>query len=265
MFQSKLALVVLTKDASLSDDAIQADARRSLSLSDDSTVFVVRHAANGLAQTLNAWLLQNADAADCLAVMDADLLYRASLGALRDHVLASDADVVCCCDPAPKKGSLNKRDKTLVRFLCASGVFWLFNENAVRRIRSADTTDSLCEVLSDRAISLSVIPGEVVGMEDCASATQRWLLRFRCFWTVRRMLSTVGALSLLLTVVFFIVLLCSLTVRHVWNAACLAGCLVSLHLFLLSLAALLILWYRKSAALEKTVHDHPYVEETREK
>lgn len=259
MLSERLGIIVLASDDAPSEQTLCARAAEAFSAA-QTEVFVVRCAKRDRMSALNACLAKNMDAADRFIALDAALADDASLKAAVQQITQTHADILCCCDPAPKPAAFNRRRNRYVRYLCAQSAFWYFSENAMRRMRTADTNEFVQEALADEALGVSFLPKESVGRVDRASSAQMIL----SLLDVRAVLCAVSALASLGTIVFLIVLLRDLIALRQWNPAGVAGFLVCAHIALFSVGGLLIRWYRGSVALEKKARQHLYVEETRE-
>lgn len=262
MFSSELGIVVMMQDAALSDAQLEADAVRAFSpVAAKTRVYILHHTKADRLEKLNAYLGSVLDAADCFVILDVTLLRSDSLDNAVRCVQDAQADILCACDPAPKKERFNRHRGRYVRYLCEQAAFWYFSEKAVRRMRTADTIEYIAESSADETLSIRLLPKEI-GI--CIGSTSKLRMLRYCL-DARRALCICAALALTGSLVFLVLGLRELFVRQEWNVVCIAGWLVCVHIVILSFAALLILWYRRSASLEQKAREHLYVEEARER
>lgn len=245
-----IRFVVLTQDGALSEQAVQERVMRCLPGADIAPDVTVLHCTQAdRMQKLNAHLDNDLANTDRVLVIDADRLPLDTLQARMQNSRERTEDVFCCCSPAPKQASFNAHRNRYVQYLCEQTVFWLFSEKAVRRMCTADTTDLIEETLTDSAITVRI------ESKDCMHRNAGIRL-LRCYVDARRLLLACAVVSLTAAAAFLILLLCQ------WSAFRLIGCIVCAHLVLISLAALLIRWYTRSAKQEPKKREHPYVEES---
>lgn len=260
MISSELGIIVLAQDGSLTEQEIAAQALRSFScVAEQPTVCVVRCTKETRMQMLNACLEAHLDASNRFIALDAALLQTGQTDAAIRHIRKTAADMYCACDPAPRPAALRKRHSAVARYLCTQSAFWYFSANAVRRMRSADSKSLVQETLADTALSVAVLPKALSMCSGSGSKTRFFL--YVC--DVHHVLCVGAASALLGSIAFLVCLLADHFGRQQWNASFVAGCLVCAHLFVFSSGALLIRWYRQSAARELDAREHQFLEETR--
>ena len=257
MQRSKIAVVILTQDNDLSEQTAQSNALRLFSDPDSTpAVALLRHTKADRTQKLNEWIERNLHDTDRLIILDTDQSSAQDTDALKLFIKDPPADICLCCDPAPKEKAFDANRKRYAAFLIEHSAVLIFAENALRRMRTADTTDLVEETISDPAVSAAFIPRSNGGSQSAKKGARDRVQRLPYTFNISRIWIVCAAAAVLGAAVFLLLMACG---RF---AAGLIGCIVCANLFFACLAALLIRWYRNSAKLERKKREHPYVEES---